>query len=1083
MASVGTAEVEVEISKAKVRREADAAGREIEQSLGDSAGKAAKELEDKLGQIRIGAGLGVAAAAGLGLGAATKAASDLNETTSKSAAVFGEANAAVVAYAKDAAQGIGLSEKAALDATSTFGNLFTQLGVGQDEAANLSTSMVTLAADFGSFFNEDPARIIEAQTAAFRGEYDALQRYVPTINAAAVEQRALTETGKASADQLTAQEKALATYALMMEGAGAAQGDFARTSDSAANAAKRAGAEIDNSAASLGQALLPVSAAAAEVVGALAGAFGSLPGPLQTGIVGIGGFTLAAGLLAPKLVEGAQLMKLAGSKALSFGRDLIAPTRATEDLGAAADGTSSKLGNIGGALTVAATGLLAYNTAYGALESLASSDVDTSTLSKDLLLVGQGASDGQRILDQYGGSIEGLADRLKELQAEQDKSTSSKVFDFFSGGAVQVTKAAIAGNNLKNEFADLDKVLATLAETNGPEAAAAYGWLTQGLIDQGVALDDINAAFPAYNAQVDRSEEANSKGAGAADKHATAQGDLATETKKASDVLREQADAARAAFDAQRGVTSAEQDYVSAVQAVDDARRGVADAEREVDEAERGVADAHQAVADAQRGVADAMDAVTDAREGVADAERAVVDAQAEAAQAARDVTTATEDLAQARADARWEAEAIQDAYQGVVDAEEDLRRTQEDSLAAQQSLDEARANYGQTLAGLARDAGGAADDVLSAEIRLREAQQRLAELGQPDKDGVVKPVTEDERLAAEIAIREAERRLETAREREAEARAEYERNQAAGVEGSDAVVEAHGRVEEAADNEADAQGRLEDAVLNVAAVQEEANARVVTAQDNLTAAIGRRAEADQAVVDAKEGVVDAHDRVRDAVDNVEAAQRRVRDATDGVNAANQRVVDARDGVVTAQHAVEKAVDGVTDSVLALAMAQFALDGQTGLTKDEIDAQIIRLEALRDTLAPNNPLRRQLDDYIERLKATNGNFVANVSVNFENSSYEALVSLGMTSPGFANAERRAKGGPVRPGVPYIVGEERAEVFWPDQAGTIIPSTEGFGVKRSVTNTFAPTYNGILDAEEASALANAEWSWRMSLEPA
>ena len=40
-----------------------------------------------------------------------------------------------------------------------------------------------------------------------------------------------------------------------------------------------------------------------------------------------------------------------------------------------------------------------------------------------------------------------------------------------------------------------------------------------------------------------------------------------------------------------------------------------------------------------------------------------------------------------------------------------------------------------------------------------------------------------------------------------------------------------------------------------------------------------------------------------------------------------------------------------------------------------------------------------------------------------------------------------------------------------------------GGGRSVTNTFAPTYNGILDAEEASALANAEWSWRMSLEPA
>ncbi|MBK6858155.1 MAG: hypothetical protein IPG97_16785 [Microthrixaceae bacterium] len=70
--------------------------------------------------------------------------------------------------------------------------------------------------------------MIEAQTAAFGGEYDALQKFVPTINAAAVEQQALAETGKSSARELTAQEKALATYSLMLAGAGKASGAAAR---------------------------------------------------------------------------------------------------------------------------------------------------------------------------------------------------------------------------------------------------------------------------------------------------------------------------------------------------------------------------------------------------------------------------------------------------------------------------------------------------------------------------------------------------------------------------------------------------------------------------------------------------------------------------------------------------------------------------------------------------------------------------------------------------------------------------------------------------------------------------------------
>lgn len=39
---------------------------------------------------------------------------------------------------------------------------------------------------------------------------------------------------------------------------------------------------------------------------------------------------------------------------------------------------------------------------------------------------------------------------------------------------------------------------------------------------------------------------------------------------------------------------------------------------------------------------------------------------------------------------------------------------------------------------------------------------------------------------------------------------------------------------------------------------------------------------------------------------------------------------------------------------------------------------------------------------------------------------------------------REQGGSVRAGQPYVVGEKRPEVFVPDQAGTILPSTRGLG---------------------------------------
>lgn len=201
--------------------------------------------------------LGVVAGAGGVLRDAVGAASDMNETVSKSQVVFGRSQKAVAEFAQTAASSIGQSRQQALDAAATFGNLFVGMGVGQEQAANFSIELTKLASDFASFHNANPQDVIMSLGAAFRGEFDSVQRYVPTINAAAVEQKGLALGLARTTKELDAQDKLMATYTLLTEGAGAAAGDFERTSDGLANQQRTLAANFEDAKASLGEHLLP----------------------------------------------------------------------------------------------------------------------------------------------------------------------------------------------------------------------------------------------------------------------------------------------------------------------------------------------------------------------------------------------------------------------------------------------------------------------------------------------------------------------------------------------------------------------------------------------------------------------------------------------------------------------------------------------------------------------------------------------------------------------------------------------------------------------------------------------------------
>lgn len=244
-------------------------------------------------------------------------ASDLTQTVSKSNAIFGQNAAAIRSWAQNAANQFGLSRQQALSAAAGFGDMFSQLGFAGGKAADMSKAVVQMSADLGAFNDLPTAEVAEMISAAFRGEYDSLQRLVPNINAARVEQEALGMSGKKSAEDLTAAEKAAATLAIVQKDGARAAGAFARESDSASGAAARATAQWADQRAEIGQALLPaftafmgflsgtvipgVGALAAFVSGTLVPGFQALAGWIAANQTPI---TIVAGLIAAVLLPG-----------------------------------------------------------------------------------------------------------------------------------------------------------------------------------------------------------------------------------------------------------------------------------------------------------------------------------------------------------------------------------------------------------------------------------------------------------------------------------------------------------------------------------------------------------------------------------------------------------------------------------------------------------------------------------------------------------------------------------------------------------------------------------------------------------
>jgi hypothetical protein len=188
---------------------------------------------------------------------ATQDASNLTEQLTKTNRVFRESADSVLSFSKGA-ESIGLSDAAALKATSTFGNLFTSIGLTRSSAATMSTTLTALAADFASFNNISVAEVVERLQSGIVGQTRALRPLGIAIDATRVKQQALADGFVEINGQLDASAKIQATYELILKESGNAQGDFARTSGNLANQQRVLKAEFADAKIEIGKGLTPV---------------------------------------------------------------------------------------------------------------------------------------------------------------------------------------------------------------------------------------------------------------------------------------------------------------------------------------------------------------------------------------------------------------------------------------------------------------------------------------------------------------------------------------------------------------------------------------------------------------------------------------------------------------------------------------------------------------------------------------------------------------------------------------------------------------------------------------------------------
>ena len=139
-----------------------------------------------------------------------KAASDLEEVTSKFNVVFAEQAKKAEEWARTLQDAYAMSMREAKQYLSSIQDLLVPMGMNARAAAYLSNEIVKLSADLGSFNNLPTAQVMLDIQSALVGNYETMKKYVVVLNATTVQQTALNMGLAETNGMLTAADKAQA---------------------------------------------------------------------------------------------------------------------------------------------------------------------------------------------------------------------------------------------------------------------------------------------------------------------------------------------------------------------------------------------------------------------------------------------------------------------------------------------------------------------------------------------------------------------------------------------------------------------------------------------------------------------------------------------------------------------------------------------------------------------------------------------------------------------------------------------------------------------------------------------------------
>ena len=292
-----------------------------------------------------------------------KAAGDLEQSIGGTAAVFGSAAGDVDKFAKSAAQVVGLSENAARSLTSRLGASLKGAGLSAEEAAKQSIFLTKTGADLAATLGGNTKDAVAALGSALRGEFDPLEQFGIALKASQISAKAVSMGLAESESSVSAYAKGQATLALITERSAFAQNQFAKEANTAQGQQQRAAASMEDTSAALGKSLLPIYTQIQKTVTLVAEAFAMLPGPVQTGLIGLTGIAL----VGPKLVDAfssvVSTVKAAGTAIVEAGTKAVSTQGAIASLNISTQAAGSGAAAAAGGMALLGPAALAVGAA------------------------------------------------------------------------------------------------------------------------------------------------------------------------------------------------------------------------------------------------------------------------------------------------------------------------------------------------------------------------------------------------------------------------------------------------------------------------------------------------------------------------------------------------------------------------------------------------------------------------------------------------------------------------------------------------------------------------------------------------